>query len=79
MKPHEIKSLLWKHNIKQIDLARMLGRPISQISNVINGWCVSHPIAGVIANCIGKDIYDVFPNYRRTVSKKESEIKQKIA
>lgn len=67
MTSHEIKSFLWKHNIRQRDIAVDLGITAATVCDVINGRTTSRPVMEYIAKRISKDPKRIWGNRYKDV------------
>lgn len=61
MNPHDIKALLGKKGIRQIQLAKSLRVSPSMVNGVIFKRIVSRRVAGAIARAAGKPISELWP------------------
>lgn len=61
MKPHEIRALLVKKQIKQIDLATELGVTLPAVNGVINGYWLSRRVCEHIAKRLKRPVEKLFP------------------
>lgn len=62
MKPHEIRALLVKKRIKQVDLAHELGVTLPAVNGVVNGYWMSRRIAEHIAKRLGRKVEKLWPD-----------------
>lgn len=61
MNPHDIKALLGKKGIRQIQLAKSLRVSPSMVNGVIFKRIVSRRVAGAIAQAADKTISELWP------------------
>jgi len=62
MNPAEIKGSMLMKGVTQAEVAEVLGRDKSRVSDVVNGRSANLEIRTAIAEAIGKEITDVFPD-----------------
>lgn len=62
----EIKILMLKHNVKQVDIARKLRVSNTAIHNVIKGISESKRIKTVIAQALGMTVASLWTNKKAT-------------
>jgi len=60
--PHEIRAVLVLARVRQSDLARELGVSDNMISRVIRGQSVSGRVRRRIAEVIGRDVKEIWPD-----------------
>lgn len=65
MTPKEIKMLLLEHDVKQVQIAKKLGTSRAAISLVIKGVAESRRIKKAIAQSLGMEAEDLWPNKER--------------